>query len=134
MALYILPSLLRQCSTTTCGICKRTEYHESFNTVSCDECMITQMSGQAFICPDCCLYHGSYLIGSFIQVKIVDVRLDSNSKEYQWKLYLIVGWNELDGYHILRDLDGSYQIHFIGTCPYLLRTLLDVVAEVTSED
>ena len=74
------------------------------------------------------------MIRSFIQVKMVDIRLDSNNKECQWKLHLIVGWNELDGYHILRDLDGSYQIHFIGTSPYLLRTLLDIVAEVISED
>ena len=85
---------------------------------------VTQIPGQAFICPDCCLYYGNYLIRSFIQVKMVDIRLDSNNKECQWKLYLIVGWNELDG----------YQIHFIGTSPYLLRTLLDIVAEVISED
>ena len=45
-------------------------------------------------------------------------------------MFLIVGWNELEGYHILQDLEGAFITHYIGTYPYLLRTLLDIVAEV----
>lgn len=133
MATFILPSLLRQVTSTTCIICRRTEYHESFNTVDSRLITNTQMPDQAFVCPDCCIYYGFYLVGSFVQMKMVCFRFWIHIKDNQWKLYHIVGWNELDGSHILQDLDGSYHTHYLGTCPYFLRTLLDIVAEVSFE-